>query len=259
VTRLTIAVSVLVLLIVSGANATTVVPTVPVTLTVTGAGVLRIAGFPQFVCTKVCAKTIRVRKGKRLAVTSAATKGWKTGPWAGACSGTTPTCRFKVLRASRLAVTFVPPGARSNPIPLGQAAPVGSKWRLVVNAVTANANAAVLAASGGASYAVPPAGAQDFMVNVTATYTGGGSSIVDDLTGYVEAVGSHKATYDSTTSCPGQWPDPSFKYVNEQQIFSGQSASGNICFLIASNDADSMELFAGSSSSGQAQIWFALR
>jgi hypothetical protein len=65
--------------------------------------------------------------------------------------------------------------------------------------------------------------------------------------------------YDTVTrGCPGTWPAPSFKYGGPD-IRSGQSATGNICYLIASNDADSLMLYTYAEDGSGRTIWFALR
>jgi hypothetical protein len=126
--------------------------------------------------------------------------------------------------------------------------------------VTPNANDLVLAASHNEPFAKPPPGAQDYMVSLSLTYLGGGSSNPGiGMLGLIEAVGSHNAIYDTNTDpCPGSLPEPSFKYWGKD-VFSGQTVTGNICYLIASNDANSLRLFVYSGESNREKVWFVVR
>ena len=98
-------------------------------------------------------------------------------------------------------------------------------------------------------------------MSITATYTGGGSAdLGTGLVGRVETIGTNKAIYDTNTSpCPGSsWPLPSLQYTG-QLVFSGQSVTGNVCYLIAANDANSLTMFVYSGENDENRIWFALR
>jgi hypothetical protein len=230
------------------------------TVAITGKGTVRLSTGRQVACAASCKRTVLVRAGSRLTLTTQPGTGWKLGTWAGACRGTSSTCKVRMTRAARVGVTFIAPGTQRNPIPLGQAATVRKIWSMKVMSVTPNANTQVLAANNNAQYAQVPPGAQDFMVSLSVTYNGGGSADIGiGLIGLVETVGSHGAIYDTnTTPCPGSWPEPSFKYV-EQRLFSGQSATGNICYLIAANDADSLVMFVYNDANDTQKLWYALR
>jgi hypothetical protein len=69
----------------------------------------------------------------------------------------------------------------------------------------------------------------------------------------LQAAGSHNAPY-AYYSC-GIPPAPNFEHVSGN-VFSGQSITGNVCFQIAANDADSLML---SASADSGHVWFALR
>jgi hypothetical protein len=152
-------------------------------------------------------------------------------------------------------VTFVPPGARENPYAIGQTGPLGNNWNLRVNSVTPNASDQVVAYHdpGGFENKPPPAGAQDFMAQVTLTYTGGGSSnAFDNVLDRLQAEGSHNAPY-AYYSC-GVPPAPNFESVSGD-LFSGQSITGNVCFQVAVNDVDSLLAYVDAVK----PVWFALR
>jgi hypothetical protein len=149
--------------------------------------------------------------------------------------------------------TFAPPGSTgANPIPVGQAVTFKDGWVFKVVSATIDATAQIVAIPGNRP---PPPGAQYTMVNVTAAYTGAGhSSFHEDLNGHaLGAMGAHKFPYDP---CYQQLPTPTFDPY--QEVYSGQTLSGGVCFQIASNDADSLLLFARSVYDGS-QTWFALR
>jgi hypothetical protein len=50
---------------------------------------------------------------------------WKLATWRGACRGAKATCSVRMTNPTRAAATFVPPGARANPIPVGKTADSG--------------------------------------------------------------------------------------------------------------------------------------
>ena len=67
-------------------------------------------------------------------------------------------------------MTFVPPGARANPYPLGTTVRLDGAWRLTVNAAALDADAQVDGLN-----PPPPAGSQYALVNVSLTYVGPGT------------------------------------------------------------------------------------
>ena len=90
------------------------------------------------------------------------------------------------------------------------------------------------------------------MLNLSAAYTGGGSSALDEYGDRFEAIGAHNFAY---RGCYQQLPPPVL--VLYATVYSGQTVGGNICYQIASNDAASLQL--RSYVSGGGYLWFALR
>ena len=241
--------------------------TAQLTVTVTGYGTVA-AGDHRLVCVvRKCAKTFTVPVGTvRLKATAAPT--WKFTTWGRGCHGSTPTCSLSVRRSTRVTVTFVPPGARQNPIPLGQIATVREDWLLKVVSVTPHADDLVLAASHNSPDAQVPQGKEDYMVRLSAMYVGGssgGGDLGNGLIGWIETTGSSGLVpYDTVVNgCPGTWPPRSFQHARGQIVSSGEWHTGNVCYLIASQDADSLKMFVSPSyppSNESAPIvWFALR
>jgi hypothetical protein len=117
--------------------------------------------------------------------------------------GTAQTCFLGRLEARRsVKVRFVPPGSRLNPYPLGTAVALYDGWRFKVNSATINADSEVEAFNDGSF--PPPAGAQYTLVNVTATYLGGGSSNLSSwlqVEEPIEAEGAGNAEY-GLHDCP---------------------------------------------------------
>lgn len=186
--------------------------------------------------------------------------GWKLWRWTGACHGSAASCslRVKARRFGFVTASFVPPGDRVDPYPLGTAGTLQGGWQLKVNSALINADTQVEAVidphSGLPANPPPPAGAQYTLVNVSMTYQGGGSS---SLPGYLQfgaqTVGAGNAGYDAY----GCQPPPLDLNSDFTPVFSGQTVTGNLCFEIASNDAASL-LLQGRGTSGL-PVWFALR
>jgi hypothetical protein len=225
---------------------------VRLTVSITGNGAVRLTDGRRLSCsTSRCHKTFAVQTGVALKLTARPGSGWALSAWSGACQGPKPTCGLRLHHATGVTATFRPPGStNANPIPLGHRAAIGDGWVLSVTSATLDATAQIVAIPGNSP---PHPGAQYTLLNLAATYTGGGSSILDDFGDKLSTVGAHNATYYG--GC-GQVPPPALPVY--QSIFSGQSISGNICYEIASNDAPSLELRAYASFSG-GYVWFALR
>ena len=162
---------------------------------------------------------------------------------------------MKARRFGFVTASFVPPGDRLNPYPLGKAATLQSGWQLKVNSATINADAEVEGVRdqyGNPVNSPPPAGAQYTIVNVSMTYQGTGSySLPVYLQTGVQTVGSHAG------SVYGCQPPPLDLNSDFSPVFSGQTVTGNLCFEIASNDAASL-LLQGRGPAGL-PAWFALR
>jgi len=236
--------------------------TFALTLTVTGSGTIRVSGGRQLVCKATsCKRTFRVTAGAKVALTAQAATDWEFGAWANACKGSSVTCRLRVRKATMAQAMFIAPGERGNPIPLGKAAVVTDDHRLTVLSAKPDATADVLAVTnqfGGHPNDPPPAGAQYFLAAIQVTYTGGGH---DDelryLQQHINSMGAHNAAYipgDDACSYGGWLPLPVFPEPDE--LYSGQTAAGNICWRIASNDADSLLLYV---EDYPKKTWFSLR
>ena len=226
---------------------------VQLTIALNGKGTL--TGAPRRIeCRGTCKRsstvwTFRVKPGSAFTLKARAARTYKFTGWKGACRGSKPTCVVRVQRTTRLSATFVPPGARENPVPLGQTADVGDDFRLRIVSVTPDASAQF-----GPNFKPPP-GAQQFMALITVTYTGGGKGSVLYFRNHLWAQGSHNVKYDFDNDYCGPWPEPSLQYKGD--LFSGQSLTGNVCFMIASNDAASLMFFT--EMDYQQFVWFALR
>jgi hypothetical protein len=123
-------------------------------------------------------------------------------------------------------------------------------WVVKVVSATIDATAQVAAIPGNSP---PPPGAEYTVVNLSATYTGGGSSALDLGDDRFEAEGAHNYVYYYSYERP---PSPALPFY--APVFSGQTESGNVCYQIASNDAASLELRAYGGVYG-GYVWFALR
>jgi hypothetical protein len=238
------------LLAVSGATAATQ-RHVLLTVWIAGSGTVRLSDGHHLACSSKCYKTFSVGAGAKLNLAGRPGSGWILSRWDGACRGTKPTCGLRLRRGTLVAATFGPPGSTSaNPIPLGHAVTFKDGWNIKVVSTTFDATAQIVAIPGNRP---PPPGAQYTMVNLSATYTGGGSSVLDEVGDRFETVGAHNFAYDT---CYEQLPPPVLSLY--ATVFSGQTESGNVCYQIASNDAPSLELKAyGGYSTGY--VWFALR
>jgi hypothetical protein len=148
-----------------------------------------------------------------------------------------------------------PVGTRGNPVPFGQPAPIGNGWTVTATQYFPNATAAVLAAN--QFNDPPPAGSQDVMVAVSATFNGSGSSHLNP--GFTfRAVGAANVAYTTFggPSC-GVLPEPDLG-LNDPEVFSGGTVSGNAaCWVVPSSDVASLVMFAEPSSSNT-QTFFAL-
>ena len=97
----------------------------------------------------------------------------------------------------------------------------------------------------------PQEGNQFYMATVRAKYLGDGSASFASLTTPLKAVGQSAVIY--TDSC-GVIPNDLFF---APEVFTGGEISGNVCWEIASTDAESLEMFFDPWLTGE-RIWFAL-
>ena len=137
-------------------------------------------------------------------------------------------------------------GMREKPVPLGTSMRLGNGWEMTVVAVNPDASTEVLAEN---QFNDPPQdGSQFYMVTVRAKYLGEGS---DRFNVSLKAVGQSAVVH--TDSCGVLPNDLAFT----PEVFTGGGISGNVCWEIASTDAESLEMFFDPWISGE-RIWFAL-
>jgi hypothetical protein len=182
---------------------------------------------------------------RRVVLTAKPYKRWKLVRWGGACKGKRPKCtidfshRHKDRRgfySAAVTVSFLPVGkgvTRGNPIRLGHAAYIGEGWRLRINSFTPNAQLSP----------PPPAGAEYVVANMTLTNIAEEGNPINFFLGFLDVIGSHKVAYHPS-DCPADAPPPALDSVVPpfDLLGSGQSATGNLCWQIATNDASTLEL-----------------
>jgi hypothetical protein len=136
-----------------------------------------------------------------------------------------------------IALAASPRGSRANPVPMHEGAviPESKGWRVKVNRSIPNATSMVLAEN--QFNDKPASGRQFFVINVTATYKGGGrSSVLEALT--LSALGKSNVAYDTSDNC-GVVPDELDTF---KKVFSGGSLVGNVCFSVKKRDVASVLL-----------------
>jgi hypothetical protein len=126
---------------------------------------------------------------------------------------------------------------------------------VTVTAVYADATAQVLAAN---EFNDPPGpGRQFFMIAVTATYNGSGSSHLDPGFSF-RAVGASNVAFTTFENSCGVLPEPNLQ-LTDPQVFTGGTVAGNAaCWSIPSSDAGSLVAFYHPFLS-DTDVWFALR
>ncbi len=142
-------------------------------------------------------------------------------------TGTTSTTSSNTT-AGETVTTSVPIGelgVRRNPIPVGQEFQVGD-WQVKVRSATLDATQAILDEN--MFNDAPEPGYQYVLIEIEATYGGGDSSTfwVDMMYMFV---GSRGDTFDSGTAMA---PD---SIINDDAVSAGGSVSGNLVFLVASD------------------------
>jgi hypothetical protein len=145
--------------------------------------------------------------------------------------------------------------SRSNPFPLGTAGSLGNGWTLTITGTYPDAWAQIQAAN---QFNDPPAaGNQFFMIAVSATYNGPGSSRLDSSFG-ARAVGASNVAYTTFDNSCGVLPEPNLQ-LDDPQVFTGGTVTGYAaCWHIRSSDAGSLVMFFDPLLSDQV-TWFALR
>jgi len=187
-------------------------------------------------------------------------QGWKFLRWRGPCGATKtrPKCAINLrhLHADRLGqrvasvhAIFIPFAVgltRAHPIPVGTAASIGRFISVEVNSASPNVQLSPTALPG----------YEYFDANLTVTYTGSGSATAGALIYHV--MGDRKTSYNPATNpCPDPGPQPPLDI--KDPIPSGQSTSGYVCWTIAANAENSLELYIGSGRLDYpGTTWFAL-
>lgn len=227
------------LLVTSGATAAKPPQTVALHVRVGGWGTLHVPGNTAFTCRvpRPCLHTFYVPRGRRISVEAVPVTGWKLTRWAGACKGAAPTCSLRLKTRRSVAVTFVPPGDRLNPYPLGRSVTTNDGWRVKVNSATINAERRRRRFD-----LSPPAGSQYTVVNLTMTYVGGASGNLGDF-----LVNSHQMEAEAERGsgllyAPDSCTPPQPDLGDVGQVVTGQAVTGNLCYEIASNDASTLFL-----------------
>jgi hypothetical protein len=254
------------LVLAAAANAHAPAPTVSLKIAISGTGTVSVNNGPSLKCSTACHRSVRVTKGSRVTLVAKPGKLGKLGPWKGACKGTAHRCSFRIERKERVSARFVPPGAKTNPIPMQTDWPIGDGWDLRVVAVTPNAFGQVIDVPSGA-LEVPAPGMQFFMFEIVLTYASAGSAYLESMAQNWFTEGRHNVKYfyfgGSECGTFGQVslpaPDLQPVIINGDSVASGQSVEGNICFQVASNDASTLHLqTARTGHDGAFDVWFSL-
>ena len=138
------------------------------------------------------------------------------------------------LQRGTLATTTVPGTTRENPLPLNTGADFSNGWRITVLSAIPNANSQVAAEN---RFNYPPkAGHQFFMVRLAVTRIGANSKSFW-LDGSLRTVGGSNVAYsDGCGVIPDELPE-------HQEVFSGGTIVGNLCWEIRSADAGSLVMY----------------
>ena len=203
---------------------------------------------------------------RRVVLTAKPNKDWKLARWHGLCKGSRPKCTIDFSHrpvhpecgcyGGPVTVSFraVGPGVtRGNPIRIGHSAYIGSGWDLRINSFTPNVELSPPA----------PTGAAYVAANMTVTWCGKSAACTDigpESSAYIpsdhfDVIGSHKVRY-RPGDCPGDAPPPAL--LPSGRVYAGQSATGNICWQVTTNDASTLELHTDPRFLYYAALWFAL-
>jgi hypothetical protein len=128
-------------------------------------------------------------------------------------------------------------GTKSSPVPLGQKVTVPKQYDLVVNAYTPAADELVKAAN---EYNDPaPAGSQYVLVTFTVTSNGTEDKRTPAYDLFPKAVSASGKSYEAT-SCNATLSNP-IPFYND--VFTGTSVSGDVCFIVAGGDAAGLTMY----------------
>jgi hypothetical protein len=193
------------LVVVAAATAGAPTRTVPLKIAISGAGAVNLSNGVSIKCTTECHRSLRITRGSRVTLVAKPGKLGKLGPWQGACKGTAHRCSFRITRKERVSATFVPPGAKTNPVPIGTRWSIGDGWNLEVVGTTPNAFGKVVEVPFG-MLETPSAGSQFFMFEIVLTYAGAGSAMLEPMAQnwFTEAA----TTSSTSTSAAHNAPHP---------------------------------------------------
>jgi RTX calcium-binding nonapeptide repeat (4 copies) len=137
---------------------------------------------------------------------------------------------------------------RERPFTLGVANPTEDGWSLQVTSFTPDATAAVLAEN---QFNDPPSDGQVFSIaRVRATRTAPGADSFSSLL-RLRTVGSAAVVYTSFGNSCGVIPDP----VSDQDVFTGGTVEGNVCWSVPSGEVGSLVLVDDRSAGERRQFW----
>ncbi|HEX7277200.1 MAG TPA: hypothetical protein VF244_07470 [Acidimicrobiales bacterium] len=141
-------------------------------------------------------------------------------------------------------------GTRSSPLPLGSEAAFENGWTVAVVGVTPDGTSAVMSEN---QFNDPPDdGEQFYLVRVSATYVGDGSSTpLGELT--FSALDS-RSTQVREGDC-GVVPDAFDSFA---EAFTGGSLTGNVCFAVPSATAGSLVMYVDAGFVDEQRAFFAL-
>lgn len=204
-----------------------------------------------------CVFAIQVGTRKSVRLQAIPSAGWKFTGWSG-CKSATGSCKLSLPHKGTVGVTFIRPGARANPIPLHRAWKVGLGWTIQVMSVTPDARGLVIDNASGAPHQAA-SGAQLLMLDVAATYSGGGDPSLAFANNWYVKGGGYLLYLDGSDCGPSvdvslPAPDLQTKIKNNQAVRTGQTVTGNVCFEVPSDVASALLLNAT-----YGDAWFALR
>jgi len=238
---------------------------VPLTLTIHGAGSVKVTGRPIVSCKTTCRVTLQVPANGKLTAVPTPARLWKLAGFTGVCKASQQKCSFRAGHGAMLGVTFLAPGARTNPIPFRTPWRLPGNWLLKIDSATPDAG--IVDSTG--KPLTPPAGDEYLMMSIEATYTGTtsfplGLRLLGESFG-VEGSSNAPHQYITGVGCgPGSGaqlpaPDIQARFTDKPDVSAGEKVAGNICFQIAAADAPSLLLYSrafGSNGTPQT-VWFA--
>jgi hypothetical protein len=240
---------------------------VPLTLTIHGAGSVKVTGRPIVSCKTTCRVTLQVPANAKLTAVPMPARLWKLAGFTKVCKAGQQKCSFRAAQGATLGVTFLAPGVRTNPVPSKTAWRLPGDWLLKIDSTTAGAG--IVDSTG--KPLTPPTGDEYLTMSIEATYKGSASfplglRLLGESFG-VEGCANAPRKYITGAGCgPGSGaqlpaPDIQARFTDSPDVSAGERVAGNICFQIAAADASSLLLYSrayGSSGTPQT-VWFALK